>query len=195
MKRARVDWDLVRSRLRASELAIEEALTESPALIDAAYRRRAIRLAEGEASLRPVSGVMPVMIFRLGQERYAIELRELAETLPFERCTPVPGSPPQFLGVIGVRGQLRPVLELGCLFGLPERPNREPGFVLMLRRPGREIGLRVDSIEEMGAIRPEEVSVSGQGRYITGIAPGMLIMLNINAVLAKGFSDEESLTK
>jgi chemotaxis signal transduction protein len=107
----------------------------------------------------------------------------------------VPGSPPQFLGVISLRGELRAVLDTARLLGLPERPDREQGFVLMLRRQGREIGLRVDRIDEMGVVRQEEVSVSGQSRYTTGIAPGTLIMLNVDAVLATVFSEEESLTK
>jgi purine-binding chemotaxis protein CheW len=195
MKRARVDWEQVRSRLRASERALEEALAESPARIDAAYRRRAIRLAEGKGDRRPVSEGVPALIFRLAGERYATELREIAETLPFARCTPVPGSPPQFLGVISLRGELRAVLDMRRLLGLPEAGNSEPGFVLVLRRQGKDIGLRVDSIEELRTIQPEEVSVAGYGRYTKGIAAGALMLLNMEAVLAEVFSKEGSLTK
>lgn len=195
MKRARVDWELVRSRLRATERALEAALTESPERIDAAYRRRAIRLAEPERDRLPVSESLPVLVVRIGAERYAIELREIAETLPFTRCAPVPGSPPQFLGVIGLRGELRAVVDMSRMLGLPERADREAGFVLVLRRPGLEIGLRVDSIEALSKIRMEEVSVSGHGPYIKGIAPGMLMLLNVEAVLGEIFSKEESLSK
>jgi chemotaxis signal transduction protein len=107
----------------------------------------------------------------------------------------VPGSPPQFLGVISLRGELRAVLDLGRLLGLAKSEDKEPGFVLVLRHQGRQIGLKVDSIEELRKIRPEEVSVSGHGRYMKGIAPGMLMLLNAEAVLAEVFSKEESLTK
>ena len=65
-----------------------------------------IRLAKAHAAGSGPSPLgLPVLIFRLAQELYAIELEEVAETLPFERCTPVPGSPPQFLGVINLRGE------------------------------------------------------------------------------------------
>jgi purine-binding chemotaxis protein CheW len=194
MKRDRVDWEVVRSRLRSSERALEEALGESPERIDAAYRRRAIRLAEGQAGHAPESAGVPVLIFRIGRERYAIELQEVAETLPFARCTPVPGSQPQFLGMIALRGELRAVLDLSRLLELSENEQSDSGFVLMLRRQGREIGLKVDSIEEVREIRPEELSASGQGKYVKGIASGALLLLSIGAVLAEVFSKEESLT-
>ncbi len=193
MKRASIDWELVKSRLRTSERALEEALAESPGRIDAAYRQRAARLAKAHAVEGPVSVSLPVLIFRLGKERYAIELRELAETIPFARCSPVPGSPTQFLGVINVRGELRAVLDLGRLFALPENVDSDPGFVLVLRRKGQEIGLKVDRIEELREIRQEEFSSPGQVSYVKGIAAGTLMLLSVEAVLAEVFSKEESL--
>jgi purine-binding chemotaxis protein CheW len=194
MKRARIDWDVVRSRLRSSERALEEALAESPERIDAAYRQRAIHLARGQAEQGPDSPGLPVLIFHLGQERYAIEAQDVAETLPFARCTPVPGSPPHFLGVINRRGELRAVLDLGPLLGLPENGQKDAGFVLILRRQGREIGLKVDRIEDLRAIRPEELSAPGEGKYVKQIASGTLMLLSVEAVLAEVYSKQESLT-
>ncbi len=41
----------------------------------------------------------------------------------------------------------------------------------MLRHPGREIGLKVDRIEELREIRPKELSVASQGNYAPRLAP------------------------
>jgi purine-binding chemotaxis protein CheW len=193
MKRASIHWERVKSRLRASERAQEEASAESPARIDAAYRQRAVRLANEQAVTGPVSAGLPVLIFRLAHERYAIELQELAETIPFTRCSPVPGSPPQFLGVINLRGEIHAVLDLRRLLSLPENGDRDSGFVLILRRRGQEIGLKVDRIEELREIRPEELSSPGEVNYVKGIASGTLMLLGVDAVLAAVFSKEESL--
>jgi purine-binding chemotaxis protein CheW len=192
MKPAGIDWELVRSRLRASQRALEEALAESPERIEAAYRQRAVRLAKVEHG--PVSAGVPALVFRLARERYAIELEEVSEALPFARCTRAPGSPPQFRGVMNVRGEFRAVLDLATLLGLSENGGRDSGFVLMLRRPGWEIGLKVDGIEELREILPEELSVPAQGNYVKGIVSGSLMLLNVEAVLAAVFSKEESLT-
>jgi len=154
MKTVSVNWEQVRSRLRASEKALDEALRAGPQRIQIAYRQRAVRLANTKTSRTAVSPGLPVIIFRLARERYAIELKDLAEVLPFTRCTPVPGAPPQFLGVINLRGELRGVLDLSQLLALPESESAKSGFILMLRRSGLGVGLKVDSIEELHEIRP-----------------------------------------
>ena len=89
-----------------------------------------------------------------------------------------------------MRGELRAVLDLANLLGLSENGNRDSGLVLMLRRPGQEIGLKVDSIEELQEIRPEELSVPVQGSFVKGIASGALMLLSVEAVLAAVFSKE-----
>jgi len=192
MKRAGIDWEQVRSRLRTSQGEMERALAESPERITAAYRQRAARLAKADGKREAVSAGLPVLIFRLAKERYAIELQEVSEALPFDRCTRAPGSPPQFRGVVNLRGELRAVLDLAALLSIADNGGRDSGFVLMLRRPGREIGLKVDRIEELRDIRPEELSAMAQGSFVKGIAAGALMLLNVEAVLAAVFSKEES---
>jgi hypothetical protein len=118
MKRAPIDWALVRTRVRASEAALEEAAADNPVRLEAAYRERAVRLAKVEARPKAAAAGLPALVFRLNKERYAIELKEVAEVLPLAGCTPVPGSPPEFLGVINLRGELRAVLDLGRLLAL-----------------------------------------------------------------------------
>ncbi len=128
--------------------------------------------------------------FRLGLERYAIELKEVADAIRPERCTPVPGSPPLFAGVINLRGELLAVVDLARLLAIPEGGDKEPGFVLMLRRRGQGVGLKVDLIEGLREIGPGELSVPSQGKYVTGMAPGRLMLLSADAVLAEVFSKE-----
>lgn len=189
MKRAAIDWGLVRSRLQSSERALEEALTESPERIDAAYHLRAARLAKGVRQ-EPRAPGFPVMVFRLGLDRYAIETKEVVEALRLERCTPVPGSPPLFAGVITLRGELRAVVDLARLLALPGSANQNSGFVLLLRGHGQGIGLKVDRIEGLREIGPEELSLTSQGKYVMGLAPGTLMLLSVDAVLAEVFSKE-----
>jgi chemotaxis signal transduction protein len=192
MKRVSVNWEQVRSRLRASDEALEDALRAGPQRTQIAYRQRALRLANIETSSRAVAPGLPVIIFRLARERYAIELKDLAEVLPFTRCTPVPGAPPQFLGVINLRGELRGVLDLSRLLALPERENTKSGFILILRRSGLGVGLKVDSIEELYEIRPEDLTRPMQANYLKGLASGTLPLLDADVLLGDVFSKEES---
>ncbi len=192
MKTVTVNWEQVRSRLRASEEALNEALRAGPQRVQIAYRQRAVRLANTQASTTAISPGLPVIIFRLARERYAIELKDLSEVLPFTRCTPLPGAPPQFLGVINLRGELRGVLDLYQLLALPENESTKSGFILMLRRSGLGVGLKVDSIEELHEIRPEELTRPMQTNYLKGLASGTLPLLDADMLLADVFSKEES---
>ncbi len=201
MKRGTIDWEQARKRLRVSESGLEQSLVASPQRVEAAYRLRAARLANekaspkrkrGESEHKPVSSGLPVLVFWLAQERYAIELKELAEVIPFAGCTPVPGAPAQFLGVINLRGELRAVLDLGRLLAPAEPGNSDSGCVLVLRSVSHGIGLKVERIGELREIRPEELTLPARGNYLQGITSETLMLLDIEAVVAKAFSKEES---
>jgi purine-binding chemotaxis protein CheW len=194
MKRAKIDWKAVQDRVRAGEGALEAALTPNPQRVEEAFRKRAVRLACVDMNRQPLSQGLAVLVFRLGQERYAIEIKELAEVLPFARCEPVPGASRRFLGVMNLRGELRAVLDLEHLLAPSNSRNDETGFVLMLRRSGKEIGLKVDHIEELREIRQEDLAPPPQGSYGKGLVGGSLTLLSVDAVLAAVFSREESRT-
>jgi purine-binding chemotaxis protein CheW len=192
MKRSPIDWDVVRGRLRLSERALEEAMSESPERIDAVYRQRAARLAKGRSAHAPAGERLKVLVFRLGPERYAIEVAEVAEAIPLERCAPVPGSLPVFAGVINLRGELRAVVDLTRLLKLSGSSNGEAGFVLVLRQRGQAIGFKVDRIEELREIGREELSSLAESKYVTGVAPGMLMLLSVDAVLEDVYLKERA---
>lgn len=180
--RRSIDWEEARARLRAGESALEAALAESPARIEEAYRRRAAQLSAAQGAPRAVSVSLPALVFGLGRERYAVELKDLAEALPFTGCVRPPGAPRHFLGVISVRGELRPVLDLGRMLTGAEPEGAEAGVVLMLRR---QVGLRVDQVEALRAIRREELTPAAQGNYVKALAPGRVMLLDVEKILAE----------
>ncbi len=187
MKRTPIDWLEVKDRLRASERAVEQALAVGPRRIEEVYSRRALELARTTAA-RALARGLPTLVFRLAQERYAIELADLAEVLPFRRCVPVPGSPAQFLGVINLRGELRSVADGRRLLLPASGTGGDSGFILMLRRTGQEIGLKVDRIDEFLEISREELAHSEPGSFAQGIVGGTVMLLDVDAVLASALS-------
>jgi purine-binding chemotaxis protein CheW len=131
------------------------------------------------------------MVLRLGEERYGIETKDLAEVAPFAGCTPVPGSPPQFLGVVQLRGELRPVASLCRLIGVEESGDPASSVVLFLRRSGGQIGLRVDGVEDLLEIRQEGLVPAAEGKYLKGLI-GKLMLLDVDAVVKDVSANEES---
>jgi len=200
MTKTRINWEEVRKQLRASELALEEALAENPARIQAVFRRRAAQLARNQIQTASRTPPISVLIFFLQaevsqsevvqSERFAIRLQELAEVLPFRQCTPVPGTPPEYLGVISRHGELHPVVDLARIVTQTvSAETKTPGFVLMLRQPGRRIGLRVDRVEGLREIAAEQTDRAWQGSYTTKISGEPLLLLDVPRVLGALLGD------
>lgn len=193
VEKSGIDWEHVRERLRVSGHAIEDALAENPDRIRAAYRRRAAHLANRQGELEPEISPVPALVFTLHEERYAVALLELLEVLPLRNCTPVPGAAAEFLGIINLRGELRPVVDLGRMILSAENAATGSGFVLMLRGPGREIGLRVDRVEDLVEIKGQHANAAAYGKYTKKVVGEARLLLDIERVLAEIFCTKESL--
>jgi purine-binding chemotaxis protein CheW len=192
MKNRSIDWDDVRARLRASEVALAEALNENPARVEAVYRLRAAQLAKPQAADERPTNTLAVMLFNLQQECYALELTELAEVLPFGSCTTVPGASSCFLGVINLRGEIRPVVDLALLVVGKSSDRTNSGFILMLRRPGREIGLKVDQVTGIRHL-PANLDQAEPGTYTKGMTSEGILLVDVEKVLTGVFSGEDLL--
>ncbi|MBI2504468.1 MAG: purine-binding chemotaxis protein CheW [Candidatus Latescibacteria bacterium] len=181
----RIDWAEIKNRLKQGQLA--QGLGVDRQKVEAIFRQRAERLATRKALPGAVSGGLSVLTFYLGQECYAIELAELAEVLPFAGCAPLPGAPPELLGVVNLRGEFRPVVDLAVLLGLPVT-EADAGQVLLLRPLGA--GLRVGRVDQVREISPEELILPGgesaalPTRYVQGLVPGALALLSAEMILS-----------
>ena len=112
----------------------------------------------------------------------------MAKILPFAGCTPVPGGPPELLGVMNIGGDIRSVVDLGRLIGLPSGKRDTPGYVFVVRRGDREAVVRVDQVEGVSAIDPGTVAGVGEAgpgsRFLRGVTPDRVRLLGTAVVLA-----------
>lgn len=192
-----IRWDEVHRRLEKSEDSLGEALSASPERVKAVFRRRALHLARQDADGTGSSApAIPAMVCRAGGERYAIALDQLAEVVPFRGCTPVPGARPELLGVIGLRGEIRPVIDLARI--LSGISSSDSGVVLILRS---RIGLKVEHVEDLrqiqiDSVQPDQAGAEAQERYLRRVGSGTLALLDAEAmlsvVLSTKFSPKES---
>lgn len=116
------------------------------------------------------------LLFRLGQDHYAIDTAEIAEVLPLVRLKQVPGAPAWVAGMMQRRGQPVPVIDLPALAtGVPAalRSSTRTVLVHYRRHEGeapRLLGLRLESATQ--TLRcPAESFVDGG---IAGASPRYL---------------------
>lgn len=118
----------------------------------------------------------PFILFDLAGATYAVRSREVLQLDMIGAITPVPNAPAFVDGVVSVRGQVIPVVNLRSRFGFARVPFDVRSRLLVVRRDGRTVGFAVDSAREFAsipedAIQPPPDGVSGlNGRYLEGLA-------------------------
>jgi chemotaxis protein methyltransferase CheR len=157
--------------------------------VEAVWRERAERLSARLVSAGFAQKAFPVLVLGVAKERYGIPLPDVAEVLPVMRPTPVPGAPAVFAGVINVHGEIRPVIDLRRFLGMEAAGNGRPRVVL-LRKEGRELGLQIDSVEQIRWISPQDLDASGNldagwSRHVTGCTKDLLMLLGTEALFAE----------
>ncbi|MGH9144218.1 MAG: chemotaxis protein CheW [Vicinamibacterales bacterium] len=158
--------------------------------VDEVYRRRARQLAERPADRTDTATTTAVLVFTLGTERYGIALTDLAEVLLYRGCTAVPGTPAALLGVINVRGDIRPVADLRGVLELAAADASAGGYVVMLRQQGG-VGLKVDTIDQVCQVdharmlsARDGVSLIPGARFVKALTADGVILIDIGAVLS-----------
>src|SRR5689334_4820202 len=69
---------------------------------------------------KPEMTTSQYITFKLGDELFAIDVAQVREVLEVSTITKVPTAPACMRGVVNVRGQATPVVDLRLRFGLPQ---------------------------------------------------------------------------
>jgi purine-binding chemotaxis protein CheW len=135
----------------ASEAVAEED-RDGPSSPEEKSPERILRaLDEADARRKPGEDTGPVrhlMVFSLGDEKYALDVRHLKNVMWAGRVTPVPDMPPHVLGIMNIRGEIISVVDLKQLLGLDTAPA-SPGSVMVTSERGVDVGFLVDSLDEI----------------------------------------------
>lgn len=137
--------------------------------------------------------VRQYLSFRLAGNRHALPVERVREIRGFEGVTPVPGVPDYMLGVMNLRGQLLPVVDLRCRLGL-DVPEMDRHSAVVLTECGeRVVGAVVDRVDdvievEAGSLQPiPELSSGVQEQSLEGMLVqkdgDVVLVLSVDTVL------------
>jgi purine-binding chemotaxis protein CheW len=133
--------------------------------------------------------------FLLDGALLALSVEEVVEVLMRQPLTPVPQAPPQMVGLLNLRGQLMPAIDLRRRLGMPPRDGEAP-HQLVVATPEGPISILVDEIGDVlelpkGDWRPPPETLSReQRRFVHGVCPvrdGLVV--GLRAALL-GFDDD-----
>jgi len=132
------------------------------------------------------------LTFHLGGEDYGIEIRYVTEIVGVQKITEVPDLPEFVRGVVNLRGQVIPVIDVRLRFKMAARDYDERTCVVVVSLQGAFVGLIVDTVQEVREILPDKVSAppkygkSEKSRYIMGlgkVGEEVKILLDVGKLL------------
>jgi purine-binding chemotaxis protein CheW len=186
-----IDWASVRERLeRLADATDGSRMT--PAAKQGVLKKRAELLAQLAAPKDEESVTVQVLEFTLGSERYAVDTSSVREVYPLKEITAVPGAPPFILGVIGVRGRICSVVDLGHVFGLPSRELGPDAMAIVLSSRTMEFAILADEVAGMREISTAALQTSlptltgARQKFLRGVTPERVAVLDAQRLLADG---------
>ncbi len=137
-------------------------------------RARALAAVRDEVRVESI----PVLAFRVGGERYAVEVNAVFQVLDTRGLHALPGAPLWLLGATVARTRVVPVLDLRQLLGLSGGGLSDLGHVVVVEHLGEAFGLAAESLEGRVEVPRTGLSAAGEGPF-AWVAPDRLALLDL----------------
>ena len=142
------------------------------------------------------TGTDQFLTFELDGENYGVEILRVQEIRGWDKATPIPNAPEYLCGVLNLRGDIVPIVDLRLFFDMPFNPYTNTTVVIVLRLEGesqRTVGIVVDAVSDAQDISEDEIKptpnlgTAVDTQYIKGIAnvgEELLMLLDIDKLLS-----------
>lgn len=115
-----------------------------------------------------------VVAFRLGGELHACDVALVEEVVSRRAVHPLPDVPEHVLGVVSLRGELLPVLDVAAMLGV-SRDGARPAAVLVVDTGDVRVGVAAEAVEEVvdvpgSVIRPAPHGGGERDGFVAGVA-------------------------
>jgi len=104
------------------------------------------------------------LTFHLAGEEYAVGILQVREIITYGTLTKVPHTPPSIRGVINLRGNVVPVVDLGLKFGLTASPVTDRTCIVIVEANINEsrtiMGVIADSVSQVISISDNEILIA-----------------------------------
>jgi len=114
------------------------------------------------------------LTFKVGDEEYGIDIRNVTEIIGIQNITELPDTPPYVKGVINLRGKVIPVVDVRLRFHIEELAYNDRTCIVVVNMNEMSVGLIVDTVSEVMDIpaenieSPPRVSSKSGSMYIQG---------------------------
>ena len=137
------------------------------------------------------------LTFFLANEQFGIAIIKVKEIIGYQEITEVPQTPHEVKGILNLRGEVVPIVDLRLRFGIEEAEVTEDSCIIVVEIAGHNdnivsVGIIVDGVSVVQDITdgqiepPPALGDSNKTDFITGMAKAddtVKILLDIEKVL------------
>jgi len=143
------------------------------------------------------SDTRQLVTFVLGGEEFGIEIGLVKEINRLMKITPVPKAPPAVEGVINLRGQVVPVVDLRREFKMATRREDRHTRIVVVEMAEMTVGFMVDAVSEVltiprSSVEPPPPIIGGlDSDLVNGVGKiedRLVIILDLARVVARATS-------
>ena len=147
-----------------------------------------------------VENSINLVTFKLGNNEYAIDIMQAKEIIKMEKITLIPNAPDYVEGVINLRGNIIPIVDLKKRFNLEENDGEKNTGIIIVKIDDVDMGIIIDAISKVVSIatsniQPPPPMLSGIGqKYIKGVAKledKLLVVLDLEKLIVGDDDDIE----
>jgi len=151
-----------------------------------------IKVSTNEGTNTSTTAAGEYLTFVLGTEEYGLDILKVQEIRGYDAVTQIANTPDFIKGVVNLRGKIVPIVDLRIKFNLGKVEYNEFTVVIILNLSGRVIGIVVDGVSDVMALKEEQLCdvpslvTNIDTKYIVGLATveeQMLILVDIDKLM------------
>ena len=130
--------------------------------------------------------------FEVGNEEYGLDILQVKEVIRLREITRLPKAPSFVKGIINLRGDIIPILDLRDRFGLEHQEYTNMTRVIVVDVDSKLVGMVVDAASQVVRIPADQIDPTPpivgalSAEYIKGVGKldeRLIILLNIDRIL------------
>lgn len=140
-----------------------------------------------------------VVIFKLADEYYALDIQAVQEIVRMQAITSIPGADTWVEGITNLRGRVVPVIDLRTRCGVPAGEYTSETRIVVVSSSTGMVGLIVDAVSEVLRIPGDQVEPPSaivtvpENSYLRGVAKledRLVSLVDLEGVLPSTTGDE-----
>ncbi len=97
------------------------------------------------------------IIFKIGDQEFCVEMSSTRELRGWTPATALPNSADYLVGIINLRGNIIPILDLAKRLGMAASEQSERHVIIVVRLKDKQFGLLVDAVSDIVSVGPDDI--------------------------------------